>query len=345
MANGGIIEGALIGAALGGGSAAVQGGDPLKGALLGAATGGAASGIGGALFGSGAGAAGGAGGAGAAGAAPIVDGTVAGGSAAGVPSGAMAFPVTDPAMGIKTGMEAGAAAPPPPSVNPFTAKTVTGLPAVPGDAGVVPQAPGSFINQTKDWWKGLSGGEKLLYGGGAGIGALMMADQARYKVPKQEKYSGPLSKFRYDPSAFVPRAYADGGITGLNQQINVGGDPRRNPPPVDLNVPGTSDWQGSSQRMAAGGSTLGGYSDGGRLLKGPGDGMSDNIPAKIGRKQPARLAEGEFVVPADVVSHLGNGSTDAGAKQLYAMMDKVRHARTGNPRQGKQINPRKYMPA
>jgi hypothetical protein len=97
--------------------------------------------------------------------------------------------------------------------------------------------------------------------------------------------------------------------------------------------------------MAAGGSTLGGYSDGGRLLKGPGDGMSDNIPAKIGRKQPARLAEGEFVVPADVVSHLGNGSTDAGAKQLYAMMNKVRHARTGNPHQGKQINPRKYMPA
>jgi hypothetical protein len=99
------------------------------------------------------------------------------------------------------------------------------------------------------------------------------------------------------------------------------------------------------QKMASGGSTLGGYSDGGRLLKGPGDGMSDNIPARIGRKQPARLAEGEFVVPADVVSHLGNGSTDAGAKQLYAMMNKVRHARTGNPRQGKQINPRKYMPA
>ncbi len=74
---------------------------------------------------------------------------------------------------------------------------------------------------------------------------------------------------------------------------------------------------------------LGDYSDGGRLLKGPGDGMSDNIPATIGRKQPARLADGEFVVPADVVSHLGNGSTDAGAKKLYAMMDKIRRARTG----------------
>ena len=97
--------------------------------------------------------------------------------------------------------------------------------------------------------------------------------------------------------------------------------------------------------MAAGGlSTLGSYSDGGRLLKGPGDGMSDNIPAKIGQSQPARLADGEFVVPADVVSHLGNGSTDAGAKQLYAMMDKIRKARTGNKKQGKQINPSKFLP-
>jgi hypothetical protein len=91
-------------------------------------------------------------------------------------------------------------------------------------------------------------------------------------------------------------------------------------------------------------STLGSYSDGGRLLKGPGDGMSDNIPAQIGDSQPAALADGEFVVPADVVSHLGNGSTDAGAKQLYKMMDKIRQARTGNSKQGKQINPNKFLP-
>jgi hypothetical protein len=93
------------------------------------------------------------------------------------------------------------------------------------------------------------------------------------------------------------------------------------------------------------GYSLGGYSDGGRMLKGPGDGMSDNIPAVIGHKQPARLADGEFVVPADVVSHLGNGSTDAGAKRLYAMMDKVRKARTGTKKQGKQIKADKYLPA
>jgi len=102
---------------------------------------------------------------------------------------------------------------------------------------------------------------------------------------------------------------------------------------------------GIAQGMAQGGmGHLGSYSDGGRLLKGPGDGMSDNIPATIGAKQPARLAEGEFVVPADVVSHLGNGSTDAGAKQLYKMMDNIRKARTGNPKQGKQINPDKFTP-
>jgi len=99
--------------------------------------------------------------------------------------------------------------------------------------------------------------------------------------------------------------------------------------------------------LAAGGlSSLGGYAAGGnpRLLKGPGDGMSDNIPATIAGKQPARLADGEFVIPADVVSHLGNGSTEAGAKVLHQMMNKVRKARTGNSKQGKQINPRKFVP-
>jgi hypothetical protein len=94
------------------------------------------------------------------------------------------------------------------------------------------------------------------------------------------------------------------------------------------------------------GYNLGGYADGGnpRLLKGPGDGMSDNIPAVIGSRQPARLADGEFVVPADVVSHLGNGSTDAGAKKLHEMMDKIRMARTGKKKQAPAVKPKKYMP-
>jgi hypothetical protein len=114
--------------------------------------------------------------------------------------------------------------------------------------------------------------------------------------------------------------------------------------PASPALKGLGDIGKPTAMMAAGGA-LGGYSDGGHLLKGPGDGMSDNIPATINRKQPARLADGEFVVPADVVSHLGNGSTDAGAKKLYAMLSKVRTARTGRKAQGRQINPNKFMPA
>ncbi len=124
---------------------------------------------------------------------------------------------------------------------------------------------------------------------------------------------------------------------------------------INLRPPGAQSEQGQSsldpENAAQGGimqarSSLGGYAAGGnpRLLKGPGDGMSDNIPATIAGKQPARLADGEFVIPADVVSHLGNGSTEAGAKKLHSMMDNVRKARTGRKAQGKQINPNKFMP-
>jgi hypothetical protein len=103
---------------------------------------------------------------------------------------------------------------------------------------------------------------------------------------------------------------------------------------------------GAQRTFARGGiADLGGYSDGGRMLKGPGDGMSDSIPGVIANKQPARLADGEFVVPADVVSHLGNGSTDAGAKRLYAMMDKVRTARTGKKKQAPAVNTSRFLPA
>jgi hypothetical protein len=95
--------------------------------------------------------------------------------------------------------------------------------------------------------------------------------------------------------------------------------------------------------------SLGSYSDGGRLLRGPGDGVSDSIPATIGRnRQPARLADGEFVIPARIVSELGNGSTDAGAKKLYAMMDRVQRARrktTGKNKVAANSRADKYLPA
>jgi len=115
--------------------------------------------------------------------------------------------------------------------------------------------------------------------------------------------------------------------------------------PLQAGITSLGDLPNAIGAARGGLADLGGYSDGGRLLKGPGDGMSDNIPAQIGRKQPARLADGEFVVPADVVSHLGNGSTDAGAKRLYAMMDRARQARTGKKKQAPAVNAQRMMPA
>ena len=106
---------------------------------------------------------------------------------------------------------------------------------------------------------------------------------------------------------------------------------------------------GLMDAYASGGmSHLGDYSDGGRLLRGPGDGVSDSIPAMIGRKQPARLADGEFVVPARIVSELGNGSTEAGARKLYAMMDRIQKARgktVGKGKVAKNSRSEKYLPA
>jgi hypothetical protein len=106
---------------------------------------------------------------------------------------------------------------------------------------------------------------------------------------------------------------------------------------------------GGLAALARGGmSHLGDYSDGGRLLKGPGDGVSDSIPAVIGRRRPARLADGEFVVPARIVSELGNGSTEAGARKLYAMMDRVQRARgktTGKGKVAKNTRADKFLPA
>ena len=288
---GGVGEAALInamltGAAVGGGSSIIQGKDPLQGALLGGLTGGAFSGISGALSGAMPGA--------------TEAATAAGGEAvfsAQTPTGLNVIPGEAGTQALQA--QAAAA-------TPFTAQTATGLSTLPGEAGIGGIDPGqSMLGRASQAFGNLTDKQKLL-AGGAGIAGLgMIGDQLRGGVPKKKPYSGALSQYRFDPSAYRPYRYAGGG--GI--------------------------------------ASLGGYSDGGRMLKGPGDGMSDSIPASIGRKQPARLADGEFVVPADVVSHLGNGSTDAGAKQLYSMMNKVRQARTGNSKQGREIQPRKYLPA
>ena len=128
-------------------------------------------------------------------------------------------------------------------------------------------------------------------------------------------------------------------LSGDNRLYASGGS--INPPDDQTGMPNQSpmkNFDGGMMGYAAGGMPP-------RFLSGGGDGMSDSIKASINGDQEARLADGEFVIPADVVSHLGNGSSKAGAKQLYSMMDKVRTARTGRKSQGKQINPRKYLPA
>jgi len=119
---------------------------------------------------------------------------------------------------------------------------------------------------------------------------------------------------------------------------------------TDYGASGFGDYAaGGITALARGGySHLGDYSDGGRLLRGPGDGVSDSIPATIGNKRPARLADGEFVIPARIVSELGNGSTEAGARKLYAMMNRVQRARgktTGKGKVAKNTRAEKYLPA
>ena len=172
-----------------------------------------------------------------------------------------------------------------------------------------------------------------------------MIDKTQYAVPTQR----PTSMEVLDAGA--QRTFNNGGIAEILENAQAQGLT----PEAYQQIYGRGNAIVAMQKalkegqivngMARGGiSSLGGYSDGGRMLKGPGDGMSDSIPGVIANKQPARLADGEFVVPADVVSHLGNGSTDAGAKQLYAMMDKVRKARTGKKKQAPAVKVNRYMP-
>lgn len=213
----------------------------------------------------------------------------------------------------------------------------------------------------------------------AGLGALALTQEKPKGVEVEKQPPGKIRPYIYDPATggltqlrpYDAPGYAGGGpveqmsnanALGMNTgypQADITGHAYATPwqTPVSQNVvSGTADTgvnrmtgqmlaEGGMAYAAGGVASLGGYSDGGRMLKGPGDGMSDNIPAVIGGKQPARLADGEFVVPADVVSHLGNGSTDAGAKQLYKMMDRIRQQRTGKKKQAPEVNPKKSMPA
>ena len=192
---------------------------------------------------------------------------------------------------------------------------------------------------------GVSPGLLKMIAGGLGLGGLgSLLGQQQQQAPAQTPYTGPLSNIKmgsnYTPYTYKP--YAGGGAVGEmlnNDQYTMAvGYPDY---ASNLSPTGTA--------MAAGGiASLGGYSDGGRLLRGPGDGVSDSIPAMIGNKQPARLADGEFVIPARIVSELGNGSTEAGARQLYAMMDRIQAARrktVGKEQVAKNTKAAKNLPA
>jgi hypothetical protein len=157
--------------------------------------------------------------------------------------------------------------------------------------------------------------------------------------PNTQQYTRvPTGTRQRDTLTPMPRMAADGGM------MNSG--------PIEAmserNQIDTMMANGGQLFARGGMSHLGDYSDGGRLLKGPGDGVSDSIPATIANKRPARLADGEFVVPARIVSELGNGSTEAGARKLYAMMDRVQKARgktTGKNRVAVNSRAEKLLPA
>jgi hypothetical protein len=176
------------------------------------------------------------------------------------------------------------------------------------------------------------------------------AEQARIAAEQaaaQQALGGPYNPSNIDYAGGGLTAFAEGSkkpvgnkdmvaIDDYTEQAQSGGIASVK------NAADSGDWnaQLALQKLgykAGGGgiSDLGSYSDGGRLLKGPGDGVSDDIPAQIGKHQPARLADGEFVVPARIVSELGNGSTDAGAKRLYAMMERVQSKRKKSMGKGK----------
>jgi hypothetical protein len=183
--------------------------------------------------------------------------------------------------------------------------------------------------------------------GGYGIYSLLQGSDDTANRPIG--YTGGIPKYEYKrellPNAFASTYTAppteEGGLpTVVPRRPGSGGRYYFTQQSGDSFVP-----VAPTTEMAGGGLASLAGSGQGYYLGGPTDGMADLVPATIDGNQPAALSDGEFVIPADVVSHLGNGNSEAGAQQLYSMMDRVRTERTGTTKQGPEINPIKMMPA
>jgi hypothetical protein len=220
---------------------------------------------------------------------------------------------------------------------------------------------------------GISGAGTAMPGATTGTDAIPDYEFVRERVPidyDEERRPGSrgrryFSDFVYAPAGAGSSYASDLGIQAAAlaaaNQANMGVEPKFTAPDYQqssLTQTGTPASQvGSTMPAPTEFTGLAGYSPtykrgglaalarGGYYLGGTTDGMADRVPARIDGVEEARLSDGEFVVPADVVSHLGNGNSNAGAKQLYSMMDRVRQARTGRTEQGKEINPKQFMPS
>jgi hypothetical protein len=227
---------------------------------------------------------------------------------------------------------------------PNTATAQTGLLPDTGVTGIRPPAAETMFNSATP---GPSWMDRFTTAaGGKGAAAMQLGAPVAAGLMGGQEYNQAPTEPGYDPNSrlnlggFAPLRLAGGGAINNTGIMGVYGTPD-NPqgPPISQDGYGLGRLNSMAMNQQNNGFARGGY------LDGAGDGMSDSIPAKIDGKQPAALADGEFVIPADVVSHIGNGSTKAGAHRLYDMLAKIRKARTGNSAQGKQINPRKFMPA
>jgi hypothetical protein len=182
-------------------------------------------------------------------------------------------------------------------------------------------------------------------GSGTPITDFLFGTQDASKVPVEDRTITRLQDRQPEVSEYDPNAYnydVGSGYYGASDTEDQDEDDKDT---ESKRAGGIATLAGAAK---GGQFNLGGYSDGGRLLRGPGDGVSDSIPATIGNRQPARLADGEFVIPARIVSEIGNGSTEAGARKLYAMMDRVQRARaktTGKGKVAKNTRADKYLPA